>query len=27
MDSWEIFSHAFVDFRSLKVTNGIKLND
>jgi len=27
MDGWEVFSHAFVDFRSLKVTNGIKLSD
>lgn len=26
MDGWEVFSHAFTDFRSLKVTNGIKLS-
>jgi hypothetical protein len=26
MDGWKVFSHAFVNFRSLKVTNGIKLN-
>jgi hypothetical protein len=25
MSSWEIFSHAFTDFRSLKVTKGISL--
>jgi hypothetical protein len=25
MNDWEIFSHAFTDFRSLKVTRGIRL--
>jgi hypothetical protein len=25
MEQWEIFSHAFTDFRSLKVTRGIRL--